>query len=230
MKRILLLLLMAASCQLRAQTFIDNLNNFRSFNAGYGALTGTSVIHPPMVFGNVDSVCNYLEQLYGLIGASDNLQSVTAAGNSTTFNMYSGNSGTASSPNTGVLLEGYGVVYLFNSGINIGGISAGASGNGSFFSRDISTGNSAVLQTGPLTNTRFIYFPDEGQTFVPIPDTVLPAYKLVLHKTKDNIIVGDTTMAGSEMQPTSLGVWKSGVKIGSIDNVNGTFGQLILET
>ncbi len=224
MKRILLLLLMAASCQVRAQ-FLTNLNNFRTFNAGYGALTGTSVIHPPMVFGNVDSVCNYLGQLYGLIGASGDLQAVTALGNYTTHGMFISNSGTYSSPGSGVKITPSGGMLMYVSGVFTGGLSStdGIGGNsGSFISKDPGSIYQSRLSSGGLTDYRYQLMPDEGDG-MGIKSTV------VLHQTKYQIIVGDLTVDGADLAQELVGLFKSGVEIGAIDNVGGAgTGRLTL--
>lgn len=179
-----MLLLLAVSVNADAQPFITDVNNFRTFNATYGALTASASIHPPMVFGNIDSVCNYLEQLYGLIGAAGNLQMVTAAGNSTTLDMYSG-SGTAGSPGAGTLISAVNAgIFWFSGGVNMGNMLT-TSGKLKLVIRDPSSGFYDVVTTGALSGPRAQLFPDEGD------GTGLKS-TLVTHTTINPITIGSS--------------------------------------
>jgi hypothetical protein len=152
-----------------------------------------------MVFGNVDSVCNYLAQLYALIGTAGNLQAVTAAGNSTTYPIYSG-SGTSISPNTGVKLNFGGVEQFFNSGNYLG------------YLGNVSTGltlaiyNSTFLgslYSGPLTANRNWLLPDEGNG-VGLGSTI------VLHKTQYPDTIGNPLTQASVIMVQGIQAWAGG--------------------
>lgn len=200
MKRLLLILLIAFPCLSRAQGIAAQISSVDSliYALIQTPTTPGSVTHghEAYILYEIDST---LRALYNSIGASGNLQAVTALGNNTNTGIYVGATGSYTVPNTGTRIISTTEVQEYVGGVYQGGLASNV-----YQSVDLSSGNIGVIKAGRLTGVRTGLVPDEG-TGVGLASTI------VLHKTKDQITVGDTSTQGTKQ--TIYGDWcyKSGI-------------------
>lgn len=199
MKRLLLILLLAFPCLSRAQGIPGQISSVDSliYALIQTPTTPGSVTHghEAYILYEIDST---LRALYTAIGASGNLQAVTALGNTTTITTYFGNA------TTGCQLNSTGFTY------NAGGVNALQFPVGSVVDGQnvisIKDANSAFrggFGASLLTAARQWRFPDEGNAGLP--------GTLVTHTTKDPITIGNIANQGTFH--TIFGDWcyKSGI-------------------
>lgn len=205
MKRILSILFLAAisfavhgqtlSLTTRLNANIAHLATFRTYNnTSITTKTGAGSINPISVGGNIDSVCRYtdsclvlLQQLYdSTVLAGGNLQAVTNAGNVTTNDVFIGDTAHNYSQIDSIFCAVQSrtlgtIAYIWNNG-----------GYGELSLLGSTPGWYANFVTNYLTGVHTYIAPNEG-------DGSSIGSAIVLHKTKDNIKIGDTTGAHVEV-------------------------------